>query len=55
MPRSSCTRSSSPAWCWPAGTWPPELKFLTVSVLGVAFSFGLGAAVVPVPGVSHVI
>jgi acyltransferase-like protein len=35
--------------------WPAELKFLTVGALGVALSFGLGAALVRLPGLSRVI
>nr|WP_275588309.1 acyltransferase [Microlunatus panaciterrae] len=35
--------------------WPPELKFLTVSVLGLVFSFALGAALVRLPGVSRIL
>lgn len=35
--------------------WPPELKCLAVSVLGVTFSFGLGVALVRLPGVARVL
>jgi hypothetical protein len=34
---------------------PPELKFLTVSVLGLAVSFALGAALVRLPGLSRIL
>lgn len=35
--------------------WPPELKYLTVCLLGVACSFGVGAAVVRLPGVRRIV
>jgi fucose 4-O-acetylase-like acetyltransferase len=35
--------------------WPPELKFLTAGVIGVALSFWLGALLVRLPGVSRVV
>lgn len=33
--------------------WPPETEWLTVSVLGVLGSFGLGALLVRVPGLAR--
>jgi glucans biosynthesis protein C len=35
--------------------WPPELKYLTVSALGVAASYGFAAHLVRLPGVSRVV
>jgi Acyltransferase family len=35
--------------------WPPELRYVTVSVLGVALSFGLAALLVRLPGVSRIV
>lgn len=35
--------------------WPPELKYLAVSLLGVTLSFGFGAAVVRLPGVARIL
>ena len=35
--------------------WPPELKYLTVSALGVAASYGFAALLVRLPGVSRVV
>jgi fucose 4-O-acetylase-like acetyltransferase len=34
-------------------TWPPEVEWLTVSVLGVAVSFGVGALVTRIPAVGR--
>jgi glucans biosynthesis protein C len=34
---------------------PPEIEYLGVSILGVLFSFGLGAAALRLPGVSQVV
>lgn len=36
-------------------SWPPEVEFLTVAVLGLAISFGLGLALVRLPGASRVL
>ncbi len=36
-------------------SWPPEVAYLTVAVLGVVVSFWLGALVVRLPGVSRVV
>jgi glucan biosynthesis protein C len=35
--------------------WPPELKYLSVAVLGVTVSFGLAALVVKLPGLSRIL
>lgn len=35
--------------------WPPEPKYVTVCVLGLAGSFGLGSAMVRIPGVGRVL
>ena len=35
--------------------WPPELKYVAVCALGLLGSFGLGAAIVRLPGVSRVL
>jgi hypothetical protein len=35
--------------------WPPEVKYLAVASLGVAFSFAVGALIVRIPGLSRVI
>ncbi len=36
-------------------TWPPEVDFLAVAVLGVAVSFGIGSLLTRLPGVRRVI
>lgn len=36
-------------------SWPPEVEFFTVAVLGLAISFGLGLALVRLPGASRVL
>ncbi len=36
-------------------SWPPEIEFLTVAVLGVVASFALAALLVRIPGVSRVV
>lgn len=36
-------------------SWPPEVEFLSVAVLGVAVSFGLGMALVRLPGISRIL
>ncbi|MGE5828920.1 MAG: acyltransferase family protein [Micromonosporaceae bacterium] len=35
--------------------WPPELRYITVGALGVAASFGVGALLLRLPGVSRVL
>lgn len=35
--------------------WPPEVEYLLLAVLGVIGSFGLGALVVRLPGVSRIL
>lgn len=36
-------------------SWPPEVEFLTVVVLGVALSFGFGLVLVRLPGTSRIL
>jgi fucose 4-O-acetylase-like acetyltransferase len=36
-------------------SWPPEVEFLTVAVLGVSISFGLGMVLVRLPGTSRIL
>jgi hypothetical protein len=35
--------------------WPTEVRFVLVAVTGVALSFGVGAALLRVPGVARVL